>query len=107
MDAGKAPFELGQLMVMRREKRFRTEALGIRHMLDHGPGDSQPVKGTGPAADLIEDDKAFFRRIAQDIRDLGHFHHKGTLAGGKVIRGADAGEDPVAEADIRALRRYK
>ena len=38
---------------------------------------------------------------------LAHLHHKGGLAGGQVIGGADAGKDPVHDADGGAFCRDK
>ena len=41
--------------------------------------------------------------MAQDLGHLVHLHHEGGLAGGQVVGGADAGEDPVHHADDGAL----
>ena len=45
--------------------------------------------------------------MVQDVRHLRHLHHKGGLAGGEVIAGADSGEDAVHHADVGLGRRDK
>ena len=97
--------ERGQLMVMGRKHRLRAELFLIRAVLQHGAGDGHAVVGGGAAAYLVEDEQAPACRIAQDIGDLAHFEHEGRLSRGKVVRGADAGEDPVDHADDGAFCR--
>ena len=40
-----------------------------------------------------------FRGVVKDVGGFGHFHHGGGLAGGQVVHGTDAGEDPIGDAD--------
>ena len=76
-------------------------------MLDHCPGNSQAVKGTGAPADLIQDQQTFGSGITEDIGYLCHLYHKGTLAAGQVIGGPYPGKDPVHYADICLAGRHK
>ena len=38
--------------------------------------------------------------MVKDVGGFGHFHHEGGLAGGQVVHGAEAGEDPIGDADV-------
>ena len=60
-----------------------------------------------PAPDLVEDDQAARRGVAEDLRRLAHLDHEGRLAARQVVAGADAGEDPIAKADARGARRHE
>ncbi len=37
--------------------------------------------------------------MVQDVRRFDHLHHEGGLPGMDLVLGADAGEDPVDQAD--------
>ena len=67
------------------------------------PREGEPVVGAGPAADLVEEDKALRRRVVEDVRRLGHLDHERRASSREVVRGADAGVDPVHRADDRGL----
>lgn len=98
-EAGEVFFELGQLLVMRREERAGA-AFGVAvEVLDHGPGDGQAVVGRGAAADLVQDDQGAIGGVVEDVGGLVHLDHEGRVAAGEVVAGADAGEDAVHEAD--------
>ena len=76
-------------------------------MLHHGAGNAHAVKGGGAAADLVQHHKAFCGGVFQNFRHLGHLHHKGGLACGKVVRGADAGKNGIHHAHMAAGSRHK
>ena len=76
-------------------------------MFDHSPGDSQSVKGTRTSSDLVKDQKASGCSVSEDIGNLRHLHHEGTLSAGKVVRRSHTGKDPVHNADVRIFRRDK
>ena len=85
-------------MVVGGEERLRPFLL--RAVFQHRPGDGHPVKGGGAPADLVQDQQGVLRGAAEDVGHLRHLHHKGGLPGGEVVAGADAGEDPVHNADM-------
>ena len=99
--------ERHQLVVVGREERARLGAPGVVQILGDRPGDREPVEGRSAAADLVEDDEASPRDLGQDLRRLAHLDHERRLAAGQPIRGADAGEDAVDDADPRRLRRHE
>jgi len=68
----------GQLVIMRREQR--PAAIDLVQVFERRPGDRQPVKGRGAAADLVEDDKTLRPCLVQDRRGLDHLDHKGRAA---------------------------
>ena len=76
-------------------------------MFDHSPGNGKSVKGTGSSSDLIQDQKTFCSGVSQNIGNLCHFHHKGTLAASKVIGSSYSGKDPVHDSDICLVCRNK
>ena len=76
-------------------------------MFDHRPGDTQTVKGTGTTTNFIQDQQTVFRSIPENIGHLGHFHHKGTLTTGQIIRSSHTGKDTVHNADLCLLGRYE
>ena len=69
-------------------------------VLQHRPGDGQPVEGGRAAPDLVEDHQAALRRLVEDCRRLGHLDHEGGAAARQVVGGADTGEEPVGHADM-------
>ena len=101
-------FQLGQLVVVGGEQGLAAQPLGgVCDMLHHGAGNAHAVKGRGAAADLVQHHKTFGGGIFQDLRHLGHLHHKGGLACGKVVRCADAGENSVHHTHMAAGCRHK
>ena len=92
-------------MVVRGEHRLRAELFRVGAVLEHRAGDGHAVVGRGAAADLVEDQQALVRRLLQDGGGLLHLDHEGALAGGEIVRRADAREHAVDDADHRALRR--
>jgi len=71
----------------------------VMEIFCHGPGDTESVKGTGAAPDLIEDNQASPAGMFQDIRHFIHFDHKGALTAAQTVRGANTREDPVHHAN--------
>ena len=81
------------------EKGTGPQGLAVGAVFQHRLGQALPVKGGGAPADLIQDEEALGGGLPQDLRDLAHLHHEGGAAAGEVVAGADAGEDPVHQAD--------
>ena len=94
-------------MVMGREQGLGTEISAVADVLDDSPGDAHPVKGGCAAADLIQDQEAFGSRVAEDIGDLVHLHHEGTLAAPQIVRGSHPGKDPVGHTQPGLVRGDK
>ena len=65
----------------------------------------EAVEGRGAAADFVEDDEAALGRVVADVRRLVHLDHEGRLPAREIVARADAGEDAIDEADLRARRR--
>ena len=76
------------------------ERLTAVQVLDAGLGDREAVEGRRAAADLVEDDERARRRLIEDRRRLDHLDHEGRAAAGEVVGGADAGKEPVDDADM-------
>ena len=76
-------------------------------MFNHCPGNGKSVKGTGSSSDFIQNQKTFRCGISKDISHLCHFHHKGTLTAGQVIRSSHSGKNPIHNANICLFRRNK
>ena len=76
-------------------------------MLDHSPCNSKTVKCTGATSDLVKDQKASCSCISQNICNLCHLHHKGTLTTCQIIRRTYTGEDPVNNSDVCFFSRDK
>src|ERR1022692_828274 len=67
-------------------------------VLDHRPGDAQPVICRCPAPYLIEDDERAVGGVVQDVGRLIHLDHERRVPPRQVVAGADAREDPVHNA---------
>ena len=104
IDAGQLLRQLGQLEIVGGEQGERLEV--ARQVLGGGPGQAQAIKGTGAPADLVHQHQALGGGIVENVGGFGHFHHKGGAPAGQVIRGANAGEDPVQAADAGTGCRY-
>ena len=72
-----------------------------------GPGQGQAIKGAGAAADLVHKHQAVAAGIVEDVRGLGHFHHKGGAPASDVVGGAHTGENPVHRANHRPVRGHE
>ena len=90
---------------MRREER--AAAIDVVQMLDRGPGDREAVEGRGAAADLVEDDQRPRPAWLRIAAGLDHLDHEGRAAARQIVGGADAAEQPVDDADMRALGRHE
>ena len=86
-------------MVMGGEQRFSPQLFEVGAVLQHRPGNGHAVKGGGAPADLIQDQQAVGGGGLQNLADLRHLHHEGGLAGGQIVRRADAGENAVHHTD--------
>ncbi len=75
--------------------------------LQYRPGDGEPVQGRRAAADLIHHHQAARAGLMQDRGGFRHLHHEGAAAARQVIRRADAGEQPVDDADGGGGRRHR
>ena len=76
-------------------------------MLDHCPCNCKTVKCTGTTSDLVQDQKTSGSGISQNIRNLCHFHHKGTLTACQIIRCTHTCKDSVNNSDICFFSRDK
>ena len=101
-------FQLGQLVVVGGEQGLAAQSFGrVCDMLHHGAGNAHAVKGGGAAADLVQHHKALSGGVFQNFGHLGHLHHKGRLACGKIVRCTDAGENGIHHAHMTAGSRHK
>ena len=75
-------------------------------MLDHGPGDRQAVEGRRAPPDLIQDHQRPVRRLIEDAGRLDHLDHERRASPRQIVGRADAGEQPVDDADMRGFRRH-
>ena len=73
----------------------------------HGAGNAHAVKGGGSAADLVQNHQTFRGGVLQDLRNLGHLHHKRGLARRQIIGGANPGENGVHHAHFAGFCRHK
>ena len=104
--AGKARQGLrqaGELMIVRGEEG--AAFVGLVQIFEAGPGDGKSVVGRRAAADLVEDDQRAFRRLIEDRRGFDHLDHEGRASARQIVRRADAAEQAVHRADMRAFRR--
>ncbi len=92
-----------QFVVVGGEKRV---AVHLRvDVLHHRFRDAHAVVGGRAAADFVQNDEAVLRGVAENVGHFLHFHHEGTLAGGNIIAGADAGENPIHRRENGAPSR--
>ena len=89
------------------KERLCAKSLFVCGIFQHGARNAHAVVGRGSAANLVQDQQAFVRRVFDDFRHLGHLHHKGGLPGSEVVRRADARENAVYNADFRIGGRDK
>src|SRR5205807_9451856 len=72
--------ELGQLVIMRREKSARLDL--VVQKFGHAPGDREPVEGRCSSSDFVENYQTPFGRVVHDVRGLIHLDHERRLAAG-------------------------
>ena len=65
------------------------------------------VECGGAAADLVEDHQRARGRLVEDRGGLHHLDHEGRAAARQIVGGADPGEQPVDDADMRLLAGTK
>ena len=95
--------QLRQLVVVGGKEGLGPQFFGVGGVFQHGAGNGHAVKGGGAASDLVQNQQTPGRGVGQNLRHLGHLHHKGGLAHGEVVGGADAGENAVHDADAGRL----
>ena len=103
--AGQQVGELHELVIVRGEYRPGPDAV-----VDVGgdrPGDRNAIVRRCSTADLVQKHQAPLGSRVQDRRRLGHLDHEGALASSQAVRGADPGEDAVAEPYPRAIGRHE
>ena len=69
-------------------------------ILDHRPGDGEPVEGGRPATDLVQDDQRTLPRLIEDGRGFHHLHHESGAPAREIVRRTDAAEQAVHRADM-------
>ena len=84
-----------------------TQMAGAGGIFQNSPGDSHAVVGRGTAADFVQDQQTLGGGVFQNGCHFRHLHHKGGLAGGQIIAGADPGEHPVYKTDPGAAGGYE
>ena len=87
------------------EEGFAAEALGrVGDVLHDGPGDAHAVESRGAAANFVQHNEALGCGVLENFGHFGHLDHEGGLAGGKVVRCANAGKDGIHDAHMTAGR---
>ena len=76
-------------------------------MFDYRPRNGKSIESTRTTSNLIKDQKASCSCISQNIRNLCHFHHKGTLTACQIIRCTHTCKDSVNNSDICFFSRDK
>ena len=89
---------------MRGKKHARARA--ARQLGRACPGERESVKGAGAAPDFIHQHQTVFGGVSQNVRHLGHLHHKSGTPAGEIVGGADAREDAVNGTYRRRLGRH-
>ena len=88
--------------------RKKCPALGfLRQFRGNGCRQTQTVGRGSAAPDFVHEDKRMLRRLVQDCRGFGHFHHESRAPVRQVIGGADACEDFVNRSDAGGFSRNK
>ena len=105
--AGQFSFQLCQFMVVSGKQRLGPQKSRVADVLHHCPGNGQAVEGAGASANLVQNEQAVGRGVAQNVSHLGHLHHERTLAGRQVVGRTYPGKDPVHNADLGFLGRDK
>ena len=91
-----------EFVIVRGEKGARARV--PLKMLDDGPRDGETIEGGGAAADFIEEYEAGGCGVIEDGGDLAHLDKKSGAAAGKIVAGADAGEDAVGDGQFGLAR---
>src|SRR5271157_4491537 len=94
--------QLHKLVVMRGEEGPATDR--VVDVLGDRPGQRDAVERAGATTDLVEDDKAAWRGVVQDVGRLGHLDHEGALTAAQLVGRSNAGEEAVNHTDPGALR---
>ncbi|MPM77963.1 hypothetical protein SDC9_124973 [bioreactor metagenome] len=105
LHAGEPVLEAGKLVVVGGEKHLRRGAAPVGQVFQHGPGDAHAVVGGGSPPYFVQDHQAPVRDVVEDVGRLHHLNHEGAATPGEVVPGPYAGEDPVAQPDLRRLGR--
>ncbi len=99
--------QVGQLVIVGGEERLSAQPGMVVDILDHRPGDRQPVVSARAAPDLVEQQQAATGGVVENVGSLDHLHHEGGLAAMNLVAGAQPGEDAIHHADARPIRRHK
>src|SRR5207247_7277045 len=73
--------------------------------LSHTHCDAEPIERRCPSADLIQNDETSLRRVVDDVRSFIHLDHESRLPTREIVIGADASENAIDQANLRAFRR--
>ena len=76
-------------------------------ILHDGPGNTDTIVSGSTSSQLIEEHQRLRRNVVQDVRSLGHLHHKRRFSQRNVIRGPYPCEYLVNQTDSRAFCRYE
>ena len=96
--------ERDELVEVRREQRHRRARLALEQVLADRLRDREPVDRARAAADLVDQQQAAVGRAAQDVRRFRHLDVERRLSRREVVAGADAREDAIDDAELRAAR---
>ena len=94
-------------MVVGGKQGLCSQLFGAGGKFQHCPSNAHTVIGRGAPANLIQNQQAPGSGIFQNGGHLGHLHHKGGLAGGQVVAGADSCKHPVHQTDSGGPSRDK
>ena len=72
-----------------------------RQFFHYGPGQGQAVEGAGAPPYFVQNDQAALGGLAQDAGGFHHFHHKGALPLGQVVRRPHPRKHAVHQAHFR------
>ena len=96
--------DVGQLVIVRREERFRAELFPVGAVFEHRARNGHPVERRRAAANFVQNEQGIRRCVFQNVGDLVHLDHERRLAGRQIVRRADAREQLVHDADARRAR---
>ena len=102
-DVGRLLGECRQLVIVGGKER---PAASLGERFGDCPRQREPVERARPPPDLVEYDDAPLGRVMKNVGRLVHLHHEGRSARVQLVRGPDACEDPVDDADARLARGH-
>ena len=87
-------------MVVGGKQSQRPDAVRLVKVFGDRPSDADAVVGAGSAPDFIQQDQTAFSQVVQDGGRFIHLDHEGGFAAADVVRGADASENAVEDAEV-------